>query len=538
MKVSSLMDYQIKIHRWVSPTLRAMADQAGRVCSVVPRPRLGIRDVAIGAAVTLLVIAGWRFYLGWRMGRIELTTEGEPWWRAQVLEEASDVAIGEPFDIATRAVVTLPEGDYRLRVDGVGRLGRTYRFAVVRGETQVHTISIDDGRLLGHEYSRRLTVANQHPGGAIPIAPLTWAIELAPGRADLIEVTERSLVCRDGATGTVRWGSALADGPPESNRDVARWIRSHVRTDVRHGGLLEPAPDLNGDGTGDLVWFAQDSPQLRAISGKDGSKLWDYLSQADGLGRDDRGGGATKFQTMGTVVAGEPAMTDVDRDGIPDLIATFIFSEAASSRRIVARISGRSGRRLWSHLTGQNRDRPFRGCRGDRPAVLVKGRRSTLVAYTDGPKWVGLDPASGEVRAGPIDLGFLPVCPVQHADLDGDGEPEVLALGPGEKVGQRTLWAFSVKSARELWAETVDEVYDQGEKLHAASSDRPWIVWTLMMTAGRRSLCPTRVRCRGLRVIKACACSMARVAELGGAGRCALIRRAGTDWCSLRSHPT
>ena len=68
----------------------------------------------------------------------------------QVLAESSDTAIGEPFDLA-RAVVTLPAGDYRLRVNGKGRVGRTYRFGVNRGETQSHSISIDEGRLLGGE---------------------------------------------------------------------------------------------------------------------------------------------------------------------------------------------------------------------------------------------------------------------------------------------------------------------------------------------------------------------------------------------------
>ena len=51
----------------------------------------------------------------------------------QVLAEDSDTPIGEPFDLAARAVVELPEGDYRLRVNGKGRLGRTFRFAVNRG---------------------------------------------------------------------------------------------------------------------------------------------------------------------------------------------------------------------------------------------------------------------------------------------------------------------------------------------------------------------------------------------------------------------
>ena len=61
------------------------------------------------------------------MGRVELTTEGEP-LLIQVLGENSDTAIGEPFDVVSRHVVKLPAGDYRLRVSGKGRLSRTYRF--------------------------------------------------------------------------------------------------------------------------------------------------------------------------------------------------------------------------------------------------------------------------------------------------------------------------------------------------------------------------------------------------------------------------
>ena len=33
----------------------------------------------------------------------------------QVLAESSDSPVGEPFELAARRVVTLPEGEYRLR---------------------------------------------------------------------------------------------------------------------------------------------------------------------------------------------------------------------------------------------------------------------------------------------------------------------------------------------------------------------------------------------------------------------------------------
>ena len=42
-----------------------------------------------------------------------------------------------------------------------------------------------------------------------------------------------------------------------------------------------------------------------------------------------------------------------------------------------------------------------------------------------------LDPATGRPLGEPLEIGFVPIRDVQYADLDGDGEPEMLALGPG-----------------------------------------------------------------------------------------------------------
>ena len=434
------------------------------------RARIVVRSAFIGAVVMLMLVVGWRIYEESRRGRVELVAEGDP-MVGQVLEGDSDRAIGEPFDIASRAVVNLPEGDYRLRVNGVGRLGRILRFAVAARETHVHTVSIEEGRLLAQERSGAPKVR----GGSVSKVPLAWAIELMPGRADLIEATEASLICRDVATGRVRWSIAGPEKSGERMGDLGRWICSHVQTDVPHRGLVEPAPDLNGDGVGDLVWFAHDSAQMRAISGKDGSALWNYLSLEDGLGRDVRAGGETRFRPLDTVHAGEPATAgmDLDRDGIPDLIGTFIFTAFGSGRRIVAGISGRSGRRLWTHTTARTAEEiPWDSRR--QAAVVVKGRLSALVAYSDGTKWVGLDPASGEARAGPIDLGFIRIRPVQHADLDGDGEPEVLALDTGATAEQKMLRAISIKTGRELWTRTIDEVHNQVGLV--ALPDRPWVV--------------------------------------------------------------
>ena len=136
---------------WIEPAETVEATFWGRSSAARPwRRGIGPGTAVIVAAIVVAAasIAGWRYYTESRFGRVELVTEGDS-VVVQVLDESGDLAIGEPFDLATRAVVSLPEGDYRLRVNGVGRMGRTYRFAVNRGETQAHTISIDEGRLLG-----------------------------------------------------------------------------------------------------------------------------------------------------------------------------------------------------------------------------------------------------------------------------------------------------------------------------------------------------------------------------------------------------
>ncbi len=98
----------------------------------------------------------------------------------------------------------------------------------------------------------------------------------------------------------------------------------------RAPGLVEPLPDLDGDGAGDLVWAGRNGPVLWAFSGKgdengQGRELW--MFRADG----------------GGWVVGEPAVFDVDADGTPDLIATFELN----AQFWVEAVSGRSGSSLW-----------------------------------------------------------------------------------------------------------------------------------------------------------------------------------------------
>ncbi len=176
---------------WVSPTLRAFG-----------RWRREIVWAAVGCAGTVVLIAGWGWCSYWRMGSVVLTAAGDA-VVVQVLENGSDRQVGGPVGLVDRAVITLPAGEYRLRVDGKGRVGRTFRFSVNRGETLAHSISIDDGRSMGGGVEEEPRGFGKQRELNVPIAYAenTHAIELIPGKFDLIECSEKAVVCRDGASG-------------------------------------------------------------------------------------------------------------------------------------------------------------------------------------------------------------------------------------------------------------------------------------------------------------------------------------------------
>jgi hypothetical protein len=383
-----------------------------------------IRDRAITVAATLLVLliglTGWRYYSERRLGRIVLTNHGTP-LLVQVLPETGDEPIDEPFDVVTRSTLALPAGDYRLRVNAVGRLGRTYQFAVNRGETIAHELSLDEGRLLGVEVDPSRWAGGDRPREkSMPFAVVTRALELTPGRSDIVELTGNSVVRRDAATGNPVWDTANPKTPYGSGRDPGQWMRRIGPNPwVLH--IMEPAVDLDGDGTRDVLVVASFGNAFFALSGHDGSMLWNYAALLDGPGGPRAEGPSPPNQAKPTErpgsLIGWPAMRDVDGDGTLDMIATLVFQELpaeverrtgkaptpttpAYDRRIVLAISGRSGHPSWTFPL----DRTFTAIKSHFPvrsAALVRGRRSAIVAIPDGSQVIVVDTATGRPRAEP-----------------------------------------------------------------------------------------------------------------------------------------
>ena len=127
----------------------------------------------------------------------------------------------------------------------------------------------------------------------------------------------------------------------------------------------------------------------------------------------------------------------------------------------------------------------------------LHGREGTVVGVLHGSTWMGLDAATSRPKAGPIDIGFEPGCPLQYADLDGDGEPEIVALGPGVGGSPQSLTAFSIATGRPLWSAAVRARF---QKPYGRADVPDWPSWSIstVMAASEILAAPTPAHCRRL----------------------------------------
>jgi hypothetical protein len=247
------------------------------------------------------------------------------------------------------------------------------------------------------------------------------------------------------------------------------------------------------------VWASRRQAALLALSGKDGHLLWRY-PPADPkkpavIRKEDR----DWLRCTGTVV-GVPAVADVDRDGTPDVVAAFVRQEQEGGpvERWVEALSGRTGKSLWRYPLDGGWFNPPAGAkvphdaawfprsgmsfggtyqwnpqmlfaldyqqRQDQgpplpyAATVVRMGKRPLLALVAGTRLVGLDVATGEPAWAPHDLGFWPVRPPQFADLDGDGQADVLLLRQ-DSVDRMSLIALALNSRKTMWEAKVGAVW-------------------------------------------------------------------------------
>ena len=100
----------------------------------------------------------------------------------------------------------------------------------------------------------------------------TQALELSPGKFDFVEMTSQTVLRRDAVTGQPVWDASSPKDPYASGHDPAPWVR-RVASFGWGLRLIEPAVDLDGDGTRDILAVVADANAFFALSGKDGERF-------------------------------------------------------------------------------------------------------------------------------------------------------------------------------------------------------------------------------------------------------------------------
>jgi outer membrane protein assembly factor BamB/predicted Ser/Thr protein kinase len=451
--------------------LRALVD--GRAIKA-RRPRLAERAVrwarkqqrsvlvaTLAASASVLLVLGTLFgrswYLDAQLGYLVLRTD-EPFITAEIVKDESDEVVRDGFSVPTQQPVTLPAGDYRVRLSAPGFVSETYRLLVDRGGRHDFQVGLGERRLWG----------------PIDVHEDTLAVVDLAGHADLIQVNRQSLRRLNGANGQLLWEMTIS-GTEKSNL-----VRINGEDPLT---LARPAPDLDGDGVRDLVWASRTSPSLWAVSGagtadQKGKELWWFRAHpklpedlADTEGRWSPRFGKGRVVGQPVTADLEGVALDVDQDGTPDIVATFesrgeAFEVAEPRKQVITQpqkwieaVSGKTGKSLWRYSLDTGWYRPPRNSSENPvfPAQVVRLGKDPVVVIAAGTRLVLLDARTGKpVRE--QELGFLAIQSPRFGDLDGDGVPDVLLLGEAKTRGN-VLAAISLGTGRPLWEKATSVEY-------------------------------------------------------------------------------
>jgi outer membrane protein assembly factor BamB len=413
------------------------------------------------AAAALLVIAGLmglEQYRQSQLGWLYLSNEGQI-LTGELLDENGQ-SVQPRFTVPTEEPLALPTGQYQLRLRGRGFLDETYQVRIERGK----------------EWNFEISLAEQRLWEPIAVEKSYDVVRMAE-RHDVLALSAAGVTRRHGGTGAVLWTTNLGakDDPKLAG---FRWdwdlhsTPSGRNDDDRRPRLLQPAPDLDHDGTPDLVWGSRRQAAVLAVSGKTGKVLWCYQAPTPTFEPNSRF--ANEYASTG-VVLGIVALPDIDGDGVPDLVATCASQQQAdgSVPRWLQALSGHTGKSLWRYdldpawfappggvapydsiwnntqgiassmssgiqsawnlLYEKDWLHSGGGVAVPYPAEVVPldGRPAVILAA--GAHLVGLDPATGQPLWPAHDLGFWPLRSPQLADLEGAGHSDVLLLAPGDE---------------------------------------------------------------------------------------------------------
>ena len=368
--------------------------------------------VAVGLEVARQRQAAWEES---QKGTLSFQTDGPP-LTTTIRNDNGQLAIPR-FTSPTAEPVWVGAGDYQMELAASGELSATYRMFVEAGREVDVPVGLP-------------------PAGVVDCVTYTGHLRVVQlnGRSAVLVLSDQTLTCIDLLTQDTQWersnlGRGLrTNGPPETFAGRAG--------DLQRSRPLSPLWDIDGDGTDDIVWPGRGDFGAVAFSGADGSTLWLHEPETD---------------RTGATLVGLPALITTTDDAPPDLLMTFerrhSESEQGSRSRWIERVSGRTGEVLWKYAIASPE---FGLWLPAVAAVPVSHSGSNVVVVPSGESLVRLDAETGTDEV-VMASDPMPFTRATVHDLDGDGQPELLAEFSKPHAGLTTT-AIDVASGRTLWS--------------------------------------------------------------------------------------
>lgn len=483
------------------------------------RQQRSVLLTAATAVVTLVMgtlgLVGWLSYRDWRLGYLSLTTDQPP--LVAELIDASGQPAALPFTVPTQVPLSVPAGEYELRLTAAGRLGQRYHLSIDRGSPAAparYAINLEDTLLLPHGRSPVQQVS------------LSYALLTRRGRADVL-LLEQTGIRRPSWPGAgPAWQLDPQQDPRFKDAPGLRWpwhlhaYNPDAAFSAWHPLVDSPA-DLDLDQVEDIIIAARHQGWIMALSAESGNILWLAVGGTDVTEPLQARAVPSANQPASTVLAPPLAVADIDGDGVADLIAAFATGDRRSApTRALECLSGRTGDTIWRRelddawfqtpgvdlpdeakwfldiygtssyggagaygIEGIVRRPPTVHLSGTHyPAIfsplLVRLGGRTQVVLAPGSRLIGIELATGQHAWPPIDLGLPCLRMPQTADLDGDGQPEVVLVQPDPANLGRTrpgwlLSAWSLSRRAKLWEYPLVSALPESRKIGRSTAVYP-----------------------------------------------------------------
>ncbi len=460
--------------------------------------------LGVGATLGLILVSLLGWYVYDALHASYLTIESAEGNLIVEVFDSESWAVTQPLAIPMQAPVTLPDGDYQVRLSAAGYLSQDAQVTLSRQQTQ--KVATDMGQDLAFK----------------PIDAV-FGVQFVQGDSQTLQVTYDEHQLRinrnNGPEHTLPWTSFA-----EASK-LPGWIWPINKLAVGNSkfGLFELRPwilphgeDLNSDGATDFV-IAFRHQGCVAACGTDG---WFWIhGPTEDLESASLGGTSETSVSRGmrsTIVQSPEWIRDIDGDGTRDLLVSFadagmesrdtLIREgrlSAATQRWVEVVSGATGQSLWrfdipnamfettntSQTSAYSRwyMGPYRSSMNSSNTSMLSDQRITRrsgsrsqqptepsveVPVVKVGEFAGLsivivatcsqlqiiDIEQGSPLSEPVKTGVIGSRPMLVADLNGDKHSDLLLTHQvdGSNPAQDQILAWSIVDQKTLWTHTVD----------------------------------------------------------------------------------